>query len=186
MKTLARTIAVLVVALLLPLLHTTSADAAQYESVSGRPGSVTLQGAMVTGYDMSTRLANGTYFFSKSWEAGGFTVGRSPAYAGTQDVIGVYALQRFVNGTWTTWVSRTYNGRVSGNGTLRFPAWAHHPANVPNNRASYRVVYGVAWYVAGTTRHLSTVTIRPSTTADNRCHTRFGLRCDAYWDGIVF
>jgi hypothetical protein len=187
MKTLARIAAVLVVALLVPFLHTSPASAAQYAQLSGRPGSVSLNGPMLTGYDMRTRLSNGTYVFSKSWEASGFTVGRSPAYTGTQDVVGIYVLQRYINGTWTAWVSQNYSGRVSGTGTLRFPAWVHHPTNVPSYRQSYRVAYVVAWYVAGTSQNLATVTITPSTTADNRCHTVFGFfRCDAYWDGIVF
>ncbi len=182
----ARLVAVLAIALLVPILHAPTADAAQFQTPTGRPGAVNLNGPMITGYDFQTRLANGTYFYSKSWEASGFTVGRSPGYAGAQDVVGIYALQRHINGRWTTWESRTYNGRVSGAGTLRFPQWAHYPTNQPNSRYGYRMIYVVGWFVAGTNQSVGSATVVPSTTNDNRCHTRFGLRCEAYWDGIVF
>lgn len=186
MKTITRLVAALAIALLVPLLHSPSASAAQIVQPSGRPGYVSLNGPMITGYDFQTRLANGTYFYSKSWEASGFTVGRSAAYNGVQDVVGIYALQRFVNGQWTTWTRREYSGRVSGTGTVNFPRWAYYPSNQPNSRYAYRFVYVIAWFVAGTTQRLGMETIVPSTTADNRCHTRFGLRCESYWDGIVF
>lgn len=185
MNVLIRIVAALTFLLALTFAHPPTADAAQVYSPAGRPGPVNLNGPMVTGYDFQTRLADGRYLTTKSWEASGFSVGRSPAYNGSQDIVAVYALQRFVDGRWTTWVQRQYSGRTSG-GAITFPRWVYSPPTLQDRRYGYRVVYVLGWFVAGTNQHLGSESIIPSTTADNRCQMRFGTRCDAYWDGIVF
>ena len=130
--------------------------------------------------------ADGRYLPYRTWQASGLTVGRSGAYAGMQDVVVIYYLQRIVNGSWVTWASQTYSGRMSGAGTVTFPRWVFNPSSQPSYRNSYRVVYGLAWAVAGSSQVLGNGVIVPSTTGDNRCVIAFGTPCQAYWDGIVF
>ena len=187
MKILTRLVAALAITLLLALLHTASATAAAlFPGWTGRLGAVTLNGPMLTGYDLQTPLANGTSLTSKSWGASGFTVGSSPAYSGTQDVVVTYSLQRNINGQWTQWVQQDYRGRVTGAGTLLFPPWTYTPASLPINRFGYRFVYGITWFVVGTNNQLGSTWVVPNSTADNRCQIRFGTPCAVYWDGIVF
>ncbi|WP_183092722.1 hypothetical protein [Nocardioides stalactiti] len=184
MKTITRLVAILAL-VLLPLLHTPSAGAAQIQTSSYRPGPVWVNTPMITGYDHQVRLANGYYMTTKSFELGGFVAGRSPAYAGAQDIYGFYVIQRYVGGRWEAWTWQEHSGR-SFSGNMSFPRWVFNPANQPNNRYAYRAVYVVSWYVAGTNRELGTVTIVPNRTADNQCVIRFGTRCGSYTDSIVF
>lgn len=186
MKILTRLVAALAIALLLALLHTASATAAQYQGWIGQLGAVALNGPLLTVYDRQQPGLGGTYLTVKTWEASGFTVGSSPAYSGTQDVVVTYSLQRFINGQWTQWVKMDYGGRVTGAQTLRFPPWAYTIIPADTTRFPYRFVYGISWRVAGTTTILGTTGVGPNSTADHRCHIRFGTPCEVYWDGIVF
>jgi hypothetical protein len=185
MKHLTRLVAALALGLLLPLLHAPSASAAQVQSSTGQRGSVWVDAPMITGYDHRVRMASGYYLSTKSWEVGGFTAGRSPAYAGAQDIVGVYIIQRYVGGRWVGWTNTTYSGRTSS-GALTFPRWVYNPATLQDTRYAYRTVYFIAWMVAGTDRQIASATIMPNRVADNRCVMQFGTRCEAYWDGIVF
>ena len=184
MKILTRPVAAL--ALLLALLPTAPTTAAQYQGSFGRLGAVTLNGPMLTGFDTQQPGLGGTYLTIKNWQASGFTVGSSPAYSGTQDVLVIYSLQRFINGQWTQWVKMDYSGRVTGAGTLRFPPWTYSIIPAFNTRFPYRVVYGLTWRIAGTTTTLGTTGVGPNSMADNVCRMRFGTPCQAYPDGISF
>lgn len=186
MKIIARLVAVLSIVLLTAVLHAPDASAARIQTVSGRSGAVWTNGPMLTGYDHRVRLANGYYMTTRTWEAGSYTVGRSGSYAGTQDIVGVQMIQRYINGQWTTWTQRELSGRASGSGTVTFPRWAWYPANQPQNRFAYRTVFVIGWYIAGTTRELGAAVVFPNSTSDNRCVIAFNTPCNVYWDGIVF
>lgn len=173
----------LLMALLLTFFTPAPAQAATYVGRSGQIGSVTLVGPMVNAYDVGQRLANGTYFYSKNWNVGGFTVTRSPSTY-SQRVTAVAAIQRW-DGRWVDIQSRTWSGTVSGTGTLSFPAWTWSPTNVPNNRASYRVNYLIAWNDSSSGQFVALTGILPNTYADNKCSTRF-FRCTSYTDGLNF
>ena len=180
----ARPLAVLVLTLLAVLLSPVRADAAQYSNTAGRIGSVSLHGPMIIGSDYRTNGLYGTSIWWKAWEAGSYTVTRSPSSTALQTVIGVSEIQRW-DGSWVTIQSRTYNGRVSGTGTLTFPSWTWTPTQQPWRRAGYRVVYHLAWRVTATNQLLAYTTVVPSTYADNRCRM-LSLGCSQYTDGINF
>lgn len=172
----------LLMSLLLTFLTPAPAQAATYVGRTGQIGSVTVNGPMVNAYDVGQRLANGTYFYSKNWNVGGFTVTRSPS-SSSQLVTGISTIQRW-DGRWVDIQSRTWTGAVSGNGTLNFPAWTWSPANVPNQRQSYRVTFFIMWSsLSGQT--LAYTRVEPSTYADNLCATR-NLPCTYYTDGVNF
>lgn len=183
-RIIVRLVAVLALAFVVPLLHVESASAAQALAVSGRPGYVSLNGPMITGYDMATRLSNGTYFYSRSFETSGITVGRSSAYTGTQYVYVTYRLQDY-SGGWRTWQQRSYHGYVAANGTLSFPRWVYNPASVANNRAAYRFTIQISWYHPTTSQLLGQEVLIPNNYYDTKCQTQY-LRCNAYTDGIFF
>lgn len=173
----------LLMSLLLALANPTPAQAAYYVGRSGQIGSVTVDGPMVNAWDVGVRLANGTYFYTKNWNVGGFIVTRSPS-SYSQRVAGVSTIQRW-DGRWVDIQSRSWTGTVSGGGTLSFPAWTWSPTNVPNNRASYRVNFQIAWYDAASGKLLAYTAILPNAYSDNRCSTK-NLRCTSYTDGLNF
>jgi hypothetical protein len=179
-------LAVLVLVLLGSLLSTPRAEAAQFSGTAGRVGSVQLHGPMIIGSDYRINGIAYSSVWLKAWEAGSFSVGRSPSSTATQTVIGVIQIQRWT-GRWTTIQQRTYNGRVSGTGTLTFPAWTWAPDSQPQYRAGYRVIYDLAWRVTATNQLLAYTTVVPSTYADNRCRMiSTNLGCSSYTDGINF
>ena len=173
----------LLIALLLTLFAPAGAEAAMYAGTSGRIGSVSLNGPMINVYDVGQRLANGTTFYSKNWNVGGFTVTRS-ASSWSQTVTAVSTVQRW-DGRWVDISSRSWSGTVSGNGTLSFPAWTYSPTGVPTNRAGYRVNFQIRWNDWTSGQLLAYAAILPNTYADNRCSTRT-LPCSSFTDGVNF
>jgi hypothetical protein len=177
------TVGGLLAALLMALIPTATAHAAYYAAPSGRIGSVTVNGPMINAYDVGRWLPNGTYFYSKNWGVGGFTVTRSPS-SYSQRVTGVSTIQRW-DGRWVDIQSRSWTGTVSGAGTLSFPTWTWSPTNVPNNRASYRVNFVITWTDYSSGQLLALTAILPNSYADNRCSTKH-FRCTSYTDGLNF
>ena len=183
----ARIIAVfaaVVSSLLMTLFAATPAEAATTVGAAGRIGSITLNGPMINGYDVGQRLANGTYFYSKNWNVGGFTVTRSPA-SYRQRVTGKSTIQKWNGARWVDIQSRTWSGTVAGTGTLRFPGWTYSPTNVPNNRASYRVNFLITWTNTANGQLVALTGVVPNKYSDNRCATTF-FTCRTYTDGINF
>lgn len=173
----------LLLAVILTLVQPVRADAAYYAGVTGRIGSVSLNGPMINAYDVAQSLWNGTTFYSKNWNVGGYSVSRSPS-SWSQRVTAVSTIQRW-DGRWVDIQSRNFSGSVSGSGTLTIPAWTWAPANVPNNRASYRVNYQIRWNDSSSGQLLAYTAILPNRYADNRCSTR-KFFCTAYTDGLNF
>lgn len=175
--------AAVLVALMLSLVSPVKADAAMYFGNAGRIGQVTLDGPMITAWDLGIRLANGTYFYTKNWNVGSFLVARSPS-SWSQTVTAESTLQRW-DGRWVDVQKRTFSGTVTGNGTLRIPSWTWSPTNVPNNRFGYRVNYVIVWNDATTGQLLAYTAVLPNALSDNKCQTK-NLRCSAFTDGVNF
>ena len=185
MKILTRLGAALASTLLLAFLHTASPTAAQWYGRTGQIGAVTLNGPMLTGYDGQRPGLGGTYLTVKNFEATGITVGSSPAYPGPQDVLAIYVLQRVINGQWTNLTqSPMYQGRVTGAGRWRFPAWTY--SSMTQNRFSYRFIYYITWGVADTGTVLGSTFVVPDSTGENRCQIRYGTHCVPYTHSIWF
>lgn len=183
----ARTARLVVVAVALALLATLvslstahPASAAVAQSVSGRTGSVSLNGPLITGRD----IMYPTYYI-RTFETAGVTVAPSSAYSGTQTVLGGYVLERYVNGAWRTVQSTgSYSGNVSGTGRLRFPAVTFGNAPQYTGQFPYRIAVALVWTKASTGAVIGSERIISSTTSDNRCATRM-IRCLTYTDSIV-
>jgi hypothetical protein len=175
-------VAVLLTMMLTGLLPA-HADAATLSSTAGRTGTIWMNGPMINAWDLGTRLSNGTTFYTKNFNVGGITVGRSPS-SSSQRVTVVSALQRW-DGRWVNIQTRTRSGVVSGTGTVKFPEWTWSPTGVPNNRKSYRVIHGVYWYDLSSGQLLALTALLPNTVADNRCST-LNFRCTSYTDGLNF
>lgn len=172
-------------AVLLSIVAAQPASAAVAQNVSGRPGSVSVNGPLITGRDVMYYNGYAGSYYTRTFSTAGVSVARSGAYAGTQRVGGSYSLQRWVNGGWqNVQISGTYSGTVSGTGRLTFPAMSFSNPPQYTGRFPYRIRVTLVWQNYSTGAMLGVENIVASTYADNQCATRF-IACRSYTDTIV-
>ena len=179
--------AVAVIATLVTTLSAQPASAATTQSVTGRPGAVSLYGPMITGRDQIVYNGYPGYgsYYTRIFDIAGVSVGRSGAYAGTQRIYGAYLLQRYYDGAWrTVQQSTTWYSTVSGTNRLSFPAYTFTGGQQMLGSYGYRIAVVLTWQNTSTGAILGRERVVPSTTADTRCATRM-IGCRSYWDGIV-
>lgn len=172
-------------AMLLSVLAAQPASAAVAQNVSGRPGSVSLNGPMITGRDIMYYNGYAGSYYTRTFSTAGVKVAPSRAYAGTQRVQGRYALQRWVNGGWeNVQFSGAYTGTVYGTGRLTIPSVSF--SNPPQyiGRFPYRIRVSLVWTKASTGATIGMENVVSSSYSDNQCSTRF-IACSVYTDSIV-
>ncbi len=166
------------------LMIASPSSAAKISSYSGTPGAVSLNGAMITGFD--NRLGAPSYATYALYQTAGVTAGRSAASSQAQYVYTSYMLQTSNDGV--NWVnsaqSPTYGATVSGSGRYAFPVWQTNTPSQNSFKAYYRFTTTVIWYEASTGRLLAWETIAPSTAGDARCSNRY-LSCVPYTNAIL-